>query len=183
MLIDGELCDVETLNWGDSTVRTALAVELEHLYWLTFGKYNVPYDDGLHLIEYLRPHVRIGMITDGYRYNQQSKLYSSGLHRYFDESMVVFSDDVGVMKPNAPIFEHALQKFDAVPATTVYIGDKIAKDVRGANAVGIRSILLRRGRNTFEQLSDSALDTPDIEVRSFYDLLERCALGEPVETA
>jgi putative hydrolase of the HAD superfamily len=174
---------LENLGCGDPDERTSLAADLEHLYWLTFGKFNVPYDDGVHFIEQLVPHVRIGMITDGYRFNQKSKLYSSGLNRFFDLSAVVFSDDVGVMKPDVRIFEHALEKFGAKAETTVYIGDKIAKDVRGANAAGIRSILLRRGRNAFEPVGDGERDRPDIEVRSFYDLLDHCAFVSQASAA
>jgi HAD superfamily hydrolase (TIGR01549 family) len=167
---------LDALSWSDPAERARLAGDLEHLYWLTFGKYNVPYDDAVHFIEHVRPHVKIGMITDGYRFNQQSKLYSSGLYRFFDSSVVVFSDDVGVMKPDVRIFEHALQKLGATAETAVYLGDKITRDVRGANAAGIRSILLRRGRNAFEQVGDRSSDSPRLEVGSFYDLLDRCVL-------
>lgn len=85
---------IGALGWPDDDASDQFAVDLEHLYWLTFGSYNVPYDDGIHFIEAIAPHVRIGMITDGYRFNQKSKLYSSGLNRYFPVGSVVFSDDV-----------------------------------------------------------------------------------------
>jgi FMN phosphatase YigB (HAD superfamily) len=55
--------------------------------------------------------------------------------------------------------------------------------VRGANAAGIRSILLRRWRNAFEPVSDDVRDCPDIEVRSFYELLDLCVLEPQVGAA
>jgi putative hydrolase of the HAD superfamily len=151
------------------------ATDLETLYWVTFGKYNVPYDDALYFIDELAGHCNLGMITDGYKYNQKQKLFSSGLYDHFPPEIVVYSDDVGAMKPSPLIFERAMEKFGASPETTMFIGDKIRKDIRGGNAFGLRTVLLRRGPNAHEPIEGES-DMPEIEVSSFYELRARCQL-------
>jgi FMN phosphatase YigB (HAD superfamily) len=77
------------------------------------------------------------------------------------------------MKPSPLIFERAMEKFDASPDTTMFIGDKIRKDIRGGNAFGLRTVLSRRGPNAHEPLEDGG-DMPEIEVSNFYELRARC---------
>lgn len=164
---------LERLGLSDSIDVAQKALDLESLYWITFGKYDVPYEDAVYFIEEIAGHCQIGMLTDGYKYNQKQKLFSSGLYEYFPEAIIVYSDDVGAMKPSPLIFERAMEKFGASPCTSMFIGDKIRKDIRGGNAFGLRTVLLRRGSNAHEPITDSS-DTPEIAVSNFYELRARC---------
>jgi putative hydrolase of the HAD superfamily len=55
----------------------------------------------------------------------------------------VFSDEVGVPKPDPRVFHRALELLDAEPARAVHVGDLLRTDVAGARAVGMRSVRLR----------------------------------------
>ena len=57
--------------------------------------------------------------------------------------VIIDSHVVGVAKPDARIFEHALVHFEGIdPARIAYIGDSVTMDVGGARAAGLHPILL-----------------------------------------
>ena len=57
---------------------------------------------------------------------------------------VTISTEVGAAKPDPQIFAAALQKHDCAPSEAWHVGDSYADDYKGANAVGLRGIWLRR---------------------------------------
>lgn len=61
-----------------------------------------------------------------------------GLLAYFAHT--VFSDEVGVRKPDPGIFFHALGAVGGAPGTSVHVGDDPVLDVQGARAAGMRAI-------------------------------------------
>lgn len=56
----------------------------------------------------------------------------------------VFSDEVGVPKPEAAIFEAALEGLGVEARWAVHVGDLKRTDVAGARALGMRSIRIRQ---------------------------------------
>ncbi len=57
--------------------------------------------------------------------------------------VIIDSHVVGVAKPDARIFDHALVHFEGIdPARIAYIGDSVTMDVGGARAAGLHPILL-----------------------------------------
>jgi FMN phosphatase YigB (HAD superfamily) len=65
-----------------------------------------------------------------------------GLAPYFD--FIVASARVGCSKPNPCIFREMLRQTGTTPERTLHVGDNLAADVRGAQAVGITGVLLDR---------------------------------------
>ncbi|HEX3279048.1 MAG TPA: HAD-IA family hydrolase [Thermoleophilaceae bacterium] len=57
---------------------------------------------------------------------------------------VVTSARAGAAKPDARIFEQALQLAGVAPEQAVHVGDSIENDVEGARALGIRAVLVAR---------------------------------------
>ena len=49
----------------------------------------------------------------------------------------VWSEEVGARKPDAAIFEHALQELDVDPSAALFVGDRLDADVQGAAEVGM----------------------------------------------
>jgi FMN phosphatase YigB (HAD superfamily) len=79
--------------------------------------------------------------------------------------VVVVSADLGVAKPDAAVFEHALEQLDIDRADAVMIGDSIAKDVDGALAAGLRAVWVNRTGQPVPA------DRPDlVEVSTLSDL-------------
>jgi len=54
--------------------------------------------------------------------------------------VVVFSDDIGVSKPDPEIFLHALQTIGVAAEAAMYVGDGLATDVQGAAQVGMTTV-------------------------------------------
>ena len=106
---------------------------------------------------------RLGLLTNGAACLQREKLAASGFGDYFE--VVVVSADLGVAKPDAEVFEHALEQLDVDRADAVMIGDSIARDVDGARAAGLRAVWVNRtGR-------PAPADRPDlVEISTLNDL-------------
>lgn len=94
----------------------------------------------------LRSRYSMHIITNGFKEVQFIKLTEANLIDYFD--VVVTSDDVGVQKPNAKVFLHALELASARADESVMIGDDLAVDCHGAIAVGMKAVWFNPGRES-----------------------------------
>ncbi len=65
-----------------------------------------------------------------------------GLADYFD--FIITSARIGAAKPHPNIFRAALARAASDPARTLHVGDDLAADVHGAQALGITGVLLDR---------------------------------------
>jgi putative hydrolase of the HAD superfamily len=95
---------------------------------------------------------RIGLVSDvawglPSRFPLQDMKYY-GLDRYFDN--MVFSTDVGLRKPNPRIFRMALQNVGAAAEETVFVGNNLQADIKGALDVGMKAVLKKSGYYTHD---------------------------------
>jgi putative hydrolase of the HAD superfamily len=68
--------------------------------------------------------------------------------------VLVYSEEVGLRKPDPEIFLHACRRLDVEAVATMYVGDNLVTDVQGAANVGM---------TTVQALWFRADDTPGIE--------------------
>ena len=87
---------------------------------------------------YLKKKYSLHIITNGFEEVQHIKLASSDLTQYFN--VIVTSEQVGVKKPNAKIFEFALGQAKAKPDESIMIGDDFSVDVLGAEQIGMQGV-------------------------------------------
>ena len=114
----------------------------------------------------LQPLVPLGLVTNGIREVQRSRLARSGLESAF--SAVVISDEVGIQKPDPRIFRIALESLGSGAGDRVImIGDNLYSDILGAANAGIDSCWFRRP----DEPSDPAI-APTHTARSFADLYQ-----------
>jgi putative hydrolase of the HAD superfamily len=52
----------------------------------------------------------------------------------------VFSSEFGLRKPHPAIFERALEALGAEPERSLFVGDRLYEDVRGASEVGMTTV-------------------------------------------
>jgi putative hydrolase of the HAD superfamily len=64
----------------------------------------------------------------------------AGLRGRFDS--LLSSEAAGSCKPDRRIFEIALERAGCAPGEALFVGDTLGQDVAGANAIGMRSVLL-----------------------------------------
>jgi putative hydrolase of the HAD superfamily len=62
------------------------------------------------------------------------------LARYFGE--LIFSCEVGMMKPDPAIYLEMARRLQVAPHDCLYIGDGHAKELAGASAVGMTTVLV-----------------------------------------
>ncbi len=67
----------------------------------------------------------------------ESVLGNSGLKQHFD--VLLFSNEVGVAKPNRYIFQIASRLLEEQPENILHIGDHLLTDVAGARGAGLKA--------------------------------------------
>jgi len=67
-------------------------------------------------------------------------LSEEGVTKYFD--VMIFSDEVGIRKPDPRIFHLAAEKLKIKPSEMVHVGDNLKTDVWGAKNAGFKAIYL-----------------------------------------
>jgi putative hydrolase of the HAD superfamily len=105
-----------------------------------------PVAGALPLLAALKPHYRIGIVTNNRTAEQEDKLQYLGMTPLADA--LITSEAVGVTKPHARIFEVALERLGCPAAEAVLVGDNWLADVVGALAAGIRPVWLNRFAGT-----------------------------------
>lgn len=89
-------------------------------------------------------HLRAHGLTTGLVSNRAHKLDDDVTHHNLDGlfDFTLAAGEIGVWKPNAGIFLHAMKMANSVPGCTVYVGDNYFIDIVGARNVGITPILI-----------------------------------------
>jgi putative hydrolase of the HAD superfamily len=88
----------------------------------------------------------LALVTNGAACLQREKLAASGFAGYFP--VVVVSADVGVGKPDAAVFRHALTELGCDAGRAVMVGDSYDRDIQGALAAGLGAVWLNRDGHT-----------------------------------
>ena len=85
---------------------------------------------------------RLGIISNGNAKQQQLKLTCTGIDHYFE--IKVFSEDVGVAKPDAEIFKKAVLLSKEDNEHIIYVGDYLKTDILPCSEIGIKGVLIDR---------------------------------------
>jgi phosphoserine phosphatase len=132
------------LALADQGIEDAtLAGELGEQFGVERRERHEVFADVADALATLRGTYSLALVTNGAACLQREKLAASGLGDHFE--IVVISAELGVAKPEAPVFEHALERLGTPSAQTVMVGDSLARDVDGALAAGLGAIWVNRG--------------------------------------
>lgn len=117
------------------------AEAMHDLYWSAVFDHMVVRPGAADCLSTLRARgVRVGVCTNMLAGIQMRKLCQLGLADKVD--FLVTSEEAGRDKPDAPIFELALQKAGCTAAEALMVGDNFKHDVIGAHRVGIDGLWL-----------------------------------------
>lgn len=94
--------------------------------------------DVLALIESLRAHYKIGLLSNSPSAFLRGLLAEHDLEKYFD--IIVISSEVGLIKPHPEMFQYILGIMEVQPDEAIFIDDNQSY-VDGARAVGIKGVL------------------------------------------
>jgi putative hydrolase of the HAD superfamily len=86
--------------------------------------------------------LKVGIVTNGLKSDYRQILEKVGLLDFFDIKVGI--DNVGKMKPHRDIFLYALNKLEASPTETLFVGDELIADYEGAKKAGLTPLLIDR---------------------------------------
>lgn len=130
---------LQAVDVEDSEFAAQLSVEFRGQR----EKRHVLFEGVIPLLEQLKGRMKLGLITNGLSCLQREKIAGSGLAEYFET--IVVAGDVGQAKPHPRVFQTALDKLRVAPSETCMVGNSVKGDIGGAQALGIRAILVDRG--------------------------------------
>jgi len=108
----------------------------------------------------------IGAVSNTYQSSRslEKSLTKHGLMRYIDA--LVVSSEVGWQKPHPAIFQEALRRLGVAAEETVFVGDMVWADIKGAQAAGMKAVLTRQYRQ--EDPGDS---NPDLVIERLSEVV------------
>lgn len=95
-------------------------------------------EHAIEILEYLQPHHNLHILSNGFFEIQKRKIHNSGLSPYID--FLITNDLAGARKPDAEIFQYALNQTGANLENSMMIGDSFEADIKGAEQFGLKSI-------------------------------------------
>lgn len=129
-------------------------------------QHPVLYDETMHILEKLKGHYELLLLTNGSPSLQNIKLeITPEITPYF--AHIVISGEFGKGKPDPGIFDYALNKSGYTADDVLMVGDNLMTDIIGANQAGIRSVWVNReGKSPHDSIK------PTYEIASLEDLLQ-----------
>ncbi len=104
----------------------------------------------IEIVENLRANYKVGLLSNASSDFIRTLLKEHDLEKYFDE--IVISSEVGLIKPNAEIFNLILYRLNIKVDEAIFIDDNEI-NVHGCEAVGIKGVLYTNVANLNTELS------------------------------
>ena len=140
--------------------------EMSELYLKKLGEGIFPFETAEKLCKYLHSKYKVGIVTNGIKEVQHSRIENSAIAKYIDK--IIISDEVGVNKPDKRIFEYAMNYFEIMDKSEVImIGDSLGADIKGGQNAGIDTCWVNLRNN----VNDTGI-VPKYEVRKLEELFE-----------
>ena len=108
-----------------------------------------------------RKNIKLGIVTDAPRLKAWIRLAVIKLSNYFD--VVVTFEDTKQLKPSKLPFKAALRKLKLKPEECLMVGDWPERDIKGANAIGMRTCFARYGNPKIKK-TDADYEISDIKM-------------------
>ena len=126
--------------------------------------------DSREILEKLKGHYKLGLITDGFLPAQQLKARALDVERYFD--CIIYTEELGRenWKPSPAGFEKLLAELCLSAGHCVYVGDNLEKDFLSPNQMGFQTIrVVRKNRIHFGNAPNIGAE-PHYEIDSLVKL-------------
>ena len=146
--------------------RRKLARVLAQLYRAISRKRLQLYPDVKRVLDELRPHYRMALVSDAQPCFALPEMKAVGLDGYFNP--IILSGFYGFKKPDRRLVEMSLDIMKLVPDEVICVGNDMYRDIYGARQMGIKTIFFdsNQGAKSYENV------VPDYVVPRFGDLLK-----------
>jgi putative hydrolase of the HAD superfamily/5'-nucleotidase len=140
-VISADYLQVTRFNEWSAKLNVS-AKELNDAFLDAMAQICEPLPGAIELLNKLKPHARLGIITNGFARLQTVRLEHTGLKDMFE--WLVISELVGIAKPNKAIFEHTFELMSNPNKSQILmVGDTASSDILGGNNVGIDTCWLQ----------------------------------------
>ncbi len=108
------------------------------------GAYPVEY--AYELLQYLYNKYDIYVVSNGFRFVQESRVKIGKFDKYFKE--LFLSEDIGIQKPDTRFFDYCYEKLGSPPKEElILIGDSLSADIKGGNNFGMDTIWFNKNND------------------------------------
>lgn len=173
---DGEI-DRHELHFSrfhDSMVKMDLPTDNSREIGVTYMKKYREYWDWIDQAEetlaLTSKHYNVGIITNGFKETQLKKFEKLSMHKY--TSQMVISEELGVLKPDPKVFNHATEIAGVPRDEILYVGDSYSSDVVGGLNAGWKTAWY-----TGVVSEEEAELKPDLTFNDFSDLRKYLKIG------
>lgn len=124
------------------------------------------YNDAEYILEKLSHKYKIGIIANQLP-GTAVRLKNFGISEYID--IVVASAEEGVSKPDAAIFNIALERAGCNAQNAVMVGDRLDNDIAPAKKLGMKTIWIKQGGWKYASPRNEN-ETPDITISELIEI-------------
>jgi 2-haloalkanoic acid dehalogenase type II len=126
---------------GVEEKRVYLAEKIDELWW-KYSHLQVYPDVEPTLSQLKTKGLKLGIISNGFKRDLDHVLKQLHLEKWFD--VIVSIDSCNCAKPAKEIFLYAIEELGVKPVDTLFVGDSMETDYKGAIAVGIKPFIIDR---------------------------------------
>ncbi len=120
---------------------------LEAMFENGVAEYACPVEGAYDLLDYLKGKYKLFIVSNGFRFVQESRLKIGNFEKYFDGVFV--SEDIGIPKPAKEFFDYCFEKLgNPSKDDTLLIGDSLSADITGGINYGIDTIWFNKNGDT-----------------------------------
>ncbi len=112
--------------------------------------------------------LKMGVITNGLQSDVDKILPSVNLQDFF--GVVVVIDTLRKMKPDPEVFLYALEKLNTPTSNTIFVGDEIDADYKGAQGAGLTAYLIDRDRKVHDESLNKLSSLEDLFKRKILNI-------------
>ena len=152
-----------------STAIDHLPEDCSHLFRAATRKRMFLYPTIKPGLDELRKGYRLGIVSNAQETFTLPELDIYGLRPYFET--IVLSSSVGVKKPNARIFQVALDNLKIEPQHAAFVGNDLFADILGAGRLGMKTIYLSQPGQTIRGATPDAV-VPDINFHEIKNIVD-----------
>ena len=138
--------------------------KMSEIYLKKLGEGIFPFKSTEKLCKYLHSKYKIGIVTNGIKEVQYSRIKNSSIANYIDK--IIVSDEVGVNKPDKRIFEFAINYFGILDKSeVVMIGDSLEADIKGGINAGVDTCWVN-----LKNMKNKSKIIPKYEIRNLEEI-------------
>ena len=138
--------------------------KMSEVYLKKLGEGIFPFKSTEKLCKYLHSKYKIGIVTNGIKEVQYSRIKNSSIANYIDK--IIVSDEVGVNKPDKRIFEFAINYFGILDKSeVVMIGDSLEADIKGGINAGVDTCWVN-----LKNMKNKSKIIPKYEIRNLEEI-------------